>query len=73
MIIQDLINYTKNIQNICSHIRSPSITNKQRELKNYKIQLIKKSEYEQLSSLHKTLKKMFAAITTEYAKSVWSE
>ncbi len=28
---------------------------------------------EQLSSLHKTLKKMFAAITTEYAKSVWSE
>jgi hypothetical protein len=45
-LIDDLINYLKNIQLICSEIRSSLMINKQQELKHYKIRL---SETNQIS------------------------
>ena len=50
-LIEHLINYTKTIQIICSEIRSPSMVNKQRELKIYKTQLTNQSENDDLIQL----------------------
>lgn len=50
-IIEDLINYLKTIQIICSEIRSPLMSNKQQELKYYKIQLRKNQNSEDLIQL----------------------
>ncbi len=65
-LIQELINYIKNIQIICSNIRSPLMINKERQLNIYKNQLSKNDEISQnlIELLYDVLRTIMTYIQT---------
>ena len=57
-IINELIGFIRNIQVTCSYIQSSLIVDKQRELKIYADQLIKKSQNEKEPQIHQNLTRL---------------